>query len=73
MNAEQCSPGAAFWGVEVEFDPEQAAAAAASRDRAQARFAQPIATQIEAAGTSRPGEDYHQRDLEKRGLATCAV
>ena len=53
--------------------PEQAAAAEASRDRAQTRFSQPIATQIEEAGTFWPGEDYHQRSLEKRGLATCAV
>jgi peptide-methionine (S)-S-oxide reductase len=53
--------------------PEQAAAATASKERAQARFSQPIATQIEEAGTFWPGEDYHQRYLEKRGLATCAV
>jgi peptide-methionine (S)-S-oxide reductase len=53
--------------------PEQAAAATASKERAQARFAQPIVTQIEEAGTFWPGEDYHQRYLEKRGLATCAV
>jgi peptide-methionine (S)-S-oxide reductase len=52
---------------------EQAAAATASRDRAQARLSTPIATQIEQAGTFWPGEDYHQRYLEKRGLATCAV
>jgi peptide methionine sulfoxide reductase MsrA len=39
----------------------------------EARFSQPIATQIEEAGTFWEGEDYHQRYLEKRGLATCAV
>ena len=53
--------------------PEQVTAATASRDRAQARFSQPIATQIDEAGTFWPGEDYHQRYLEKKGLASCTV
>jgi peptide-methionine (S)-S-oxide reductase len=53
--------------------PEQAAAATASKQRAQARFSQPIATEITEASTFWSGEEYHQRYLEKRGLATCAV
>ena len=53
--------------------PEQAETAAASKERAQARFSQPIATEITEASTFWPGEEYHQRYLEKRGLATCAV
>jgi len=53
--------------------PEQAETATASKQRAQARFSQPIATEIVEASTFWPGEEYHQRYLEKRGLATCAV
>jgi peptide-methionine (S)-S-oxide reductase len=51
--------------------PEQEKQAIASRDRAQANFSKPIATEIAAAGRFWPAEDYHQRYLEKRGLATC--
>ncbi len=32
-----------------------------------------IVTEITAATTFWPAEDYHQRYLEKRGQATCAV
>ena len=53
--------------------PEQEKQAIASRDRTQANFSKPIATEIAAAGSFWPAEDYHQRYLEKRGLATCKV
>jgi peptide-methionine (S)-S-oxide reductase len=54
-------------------DLEQEAAAKASRDRAQSRFRKPIVTEITSAGEFWPAEEYHQRYLEKRGLATCAI
>jgi peptide-methionine (S)-S-oxide reductase len=54
-------------------DEEQRVEAEASRDRAQARFRRPIVTLIEPAVTFWAAEDYHQRYLEKRGLATCAI
>lgn len=53
--------------------PEQEAAAAASRAREQPRHRKPIATEITEATTFWPAEDYHQRYLEKRGRASCAV
>ncbi len=36
-------------------------------------FRRPIATEITAAATFYRGEEYHQRYLEKRGLAHCHV
>jgi peptide-methionine (S)-S-oxide reductase len=37
------------------------------------RFRRPIVTQIEAAPSFYPAEDYHQRYLEKRGMTHCAI
>ncbi len=53
--------------------PEQERAALASRDRAQARFKRPIVTEVAPAEPFHRAEEYHQRYLEKRGLATCTI
>ncbi len=52
---------------------EQSTAATSSRDRlvASNRFSKPIVTQIEPATVFYRAEEYHQRYLEKRGLASC--
>ncbi len=52
---------------------EQEQAAIASREREQANHRKPIATEITEAGAFWAAEDYHQRYLEKRGLATCKI
>ncbi len=55
--------------------PEQEAAARASKDELErtGAFHKPIVTEITAAPTFYPAEDYHQQYLAKRGMAACHV
>ena len=55
--------------------PEQEATAKASKERLakSGRFSRPIATEITPAQEFYPAEDYHQRYLEKRGIASCHI
>ena len=55
--------------------PEQEAAAKASKEKLakSGKFSRPIATEITGAGKFFPAEDYHQRYLEKRGIASCHI
>jgi peptide-methionine (S)-S-oxide reductase len=54
-------------------DDEQAAQAAASRDREQERLVSPIVTEITPAGTFHRAEEYHQQYFSRRGAGACAV
>jgi peptide-methionine (S)-S-oxide reductase len=68
------------WGTQYRsaifyHSPEQASEAQASTEAVEKshRYSKPIVTQIVAAGTFYPAEDYHQQYLEKRGLASCHI
>jgi peptide-methionine (S)-S-oxide reductase len=73
LNRQGPDHGTQYRSAIFFHSPEQEAAAIASRERAQARFDRPIVTEITPASEFYPAEDYHQRYLEKRGLASCAV
>ena len=53
--------------------PEQEAAAKKSRAALEAsgKFKRPIATEITPANTFYRAEEYHQKYLQKRGVASC--
>ena len=53
--------------------PEQEREAIAAKERAATEHRKPIATEIVPVGPFWRAEDYHQRYLEKRGMATCRV
>ena len=72
-NRQGADIGDQYRSVVFVHDAGQRAAAEASRDRVQRRLSRPVATQIEDAPIFWPAEDYHQRYLEKRGLASCNV
>jgi peptide-methionine (S)-S-oxide reductase len=68
------------WDVGTQYrsaifyhDDEQKALATESRDRLEAsgKYRKPIVTEITQVSEFYPAEEYHQRYLEKRGLASC--
>jgi peptide-methionine (S)-S-oxide reductase len=73
MNRQGPDVGTQYRSAIYFHSPEQEEQAIASRERAQADHSAPIVTEIAAATTFWPAEDYHQRYLEKRGLATCKI
>jgi peptide-methionine (S)-S-oxide reductase len=73
LNRQGPDVGTQYRSAVYFHSPEQEAAAKSSRDRAQSRSRKPVVTEITPASEFWPAEDYHQRYLEKRGLATCAI
>jgi peptide-methionine (S)-S-oxide reductase len=75
LNRQGPDVGTQYRSAIFYHSPEQKAAAEASRDKlaASGRFQRPIVTEITPAQTFWRAEDYHQRYLEKRGLAHCKI
>lgn len=75
LNRQGPDFGTQYRSVVFSHSPEQEVAAKAKIDElTQAgRFQQPIVTQVVPAGTFWRAEEYHQRYLEKRGIASCHI
>jgi peptide-methionine (S)-S-oxide reductase len=73
LNRQGPDVGTQYRSAIFVHDEEQAAQATASKERAQQRHDRPVVTEIVPAATFWAAEDYHQRYLEKRGLASCTL
>lgn len=75
LNRQGPDVGSQYRSVVFYHSPEQEATAkaAVAKLEASGKYARPIVTQIVPATTFYPAEDYHQRYLEKRGLASCHI
>ena len=73
VNRQGWDVGTQYRSAVFVYDDDQRAAAEASKARLQERTRKQIATQIEPASDFYRAEEYHQRYLEKRGRASCAI
>ena len=75
LNRQGPDVGTQYRSVIFCYSPEQKAAAKKSKAELEksGKFRGAIVTQIEPAPKFYRGEEYHQRYLEKRGMAHCHV
>lgn len=75
LNRQGPDVGTQYRSAIFYHTPPQKRAAEKSKAQLEAsgRFRRPVVTEITEATTFYPAEDYHQRYLEKRGLASCHV
>ncbi len=75
LNRQGPDVGSQYRSAVFYLDPEQEAAARASKERLEGsgRFRRPIVTEITPATAYHRAEDYHQQYLEKRGQAHCRI
>jgi peptide-methionine (S)-S-oxide reductase len=73
LNRQGPDFGSQYRSAIFVHDAEQKDVAEGSKARAQERIRRPIVTEIIPASEFYPAEEYHQRYLEKRGLATCRI
>ena len=73
LNRQGPDVGTQYRSVIFYHTPAQQAAAAASKERLakSGKYRRPITTEIVPASTFWKAEEYHQRYLEKRGMASC--
>lgn len=75
LNRQGPDRGTQYRSVIFFHSPEQqqAATEAITALTAARKFSQPIVTQVVPAATFWPAEEYHQKYLEKRGMASCHI
>lgn len=75
LNRQGPDRGTQYRSAIFYHDEEQRAAATASKERlsSSGKFASPIVTEITPASSFYRAEEYHQRYLEKHGLASCHI
>ncbi len=75
LNRQGPDWGTQYRSVIFYHSPEQEAAAKQVIERltAEKKFAKPIVTQVVPAQSFWRAEEYHQKYLEKRGLASCHI
>jgi peptide-methionine (S)-S-oxide reductase len=75
LNRQGPDVGTQYRSVIFYHDEDQKKAAAHSKQLMEqnGRFNRPIVTEIVPASTFYVAEDYHQRYLEKHGLASCHI
>ncbi len=69
VNRQGLDVGTQYRSAIFYLNPEQEAAARASKEKAQERYSKPIATEIAPASEFYRAEEYHQRYFEKNRLA----
>jgi len=75
LNRQGPDVGTQYRSVIFYYTPEQEKAARASKQQLEesGRFKRPIVTEILPASAFYRAEEYHQRYLEKHGLASCHI
>jgi peptide-methionine (S)-S-oxide reductase len=73
MNRQGPDVGSQYRSAVFFHTPEQEREAIAAKERAQTEHRSEVVTEIVPAQHFWLAEDYHQRYLEKRGLASCPI
>ena len=73
MNRQGPDVGSQYRSAIFFHTPEQEREAIAAKERAQTEHRSEVVTEIVPAQHFWLAEDYHQRYLEKRGLASCPI
>ena len=75
LNRQGPDYGTQYRSVIFYHDEKQKKIAEASKDKLgkSKKYSKPIATEITRAGEFYKAEEYHQRYLQKKGLASCKI
>ena len=73
LNRQGPDVGDQYRSAVYVHSPEQREVAERVKVAEQPRHSKPVVTEVTDAATFWPAEDYHQRYLEKRGLASCRI